>query len=58
MEHALSCPCGGLPSIRHNELRDITAALLSEVCHNVGIEPPLQPVKYVIMLVLSHPCSL
>lgn len=44
MEHALSCPCGGLPSIRHNELRDITAGLLSEVCHNVAIEPPLQPV--------------
>ena len=44
VEHALSCPRGGLPSIRHNELRDITAKLLSEVCHNVGIEPSLQPV--------------
>ena len=39
-----SMPCGGLPSIRYNELRDITAGLLSEVCHHVGIEPPLQPV--------------
>ena len=44
VEHALSCPRGGLPSIRHNELRDITAGLLSEICHNVGIEPSLQPV--------------
>ena len=44
VEHALSCPRGGFPSIRHNQLRDITAELLSEVCHNVGTEPPLQPV--------------
>ena len=43
IEHALSCPFGGFPSICHNELRDITAALLSGVCHNVGIEPHLQP---------------
>lgn len=42
VEHALSCACGGLPSIRHNELRDITAELLTEVCHNVGTEPALQ----------------
>ena len=32
MEHILSCPKGGFPSIRHNEIRDITATLLSEVC--------------------------
>ena len=44
VEHALSCPHGGFPSIRHNELRDITAEFLSEVCHNVGTEPPLQPI--------------
>ena len=25
VEHALSCPIGGLPSIRHNEIRDLTA---------------------------------
>ena len=42
MEHALNCPCGGLTSVRHNELRDITAQCLTEVCHGVGIEPPLQ----------------
>ena len=34
--HALGCPCGGFPSTRHNELRDITAGLLTEVCHSVG----------------------
>ena len=43
VEHALGCPCGGFPSIRHNEFRDITAELLTEVCHSVGVEPTLQP---------------
>ena len=45
IDHALSCPTGGFPSeaIRHNEVRDITASLLSEVCHGVSIEPHLQP---------------
>ena len=41
VEHALSCLFGGFSSIRHNELRDITFALLSEVCHNVSVEPNL-----------------
>ena len=44
VDHALNCKYGGFPSIRHNELRDITADLLTEVCHNVLIEPPLQPI--------------
>ena len=42
VEHALSCARGGFPTIRHNEIRNITAHLMSDVCHNVGIEPPLQ----------------
>ncbi len=33
----------GFPSIRHNEIRDITANLLTEVCHDVSVEPGLQP---------------
>ena len=45
IEHALNCPCGGYPFIRHNELRDITATLLTEVCHSVGTEPGLQPLS-------------
>ena len=44
VEHALSCPKGGFPILRHNEIRDFTANLLSQVCHNVSIEPHLQPV--------------
>ena len=45
VEHAFSCPFGGFPSIRHNELQDITATLLSEVCFNVHTKPPLQPLS-------------
>ena len=41
--HTLSCPTGGYPSIRHNELHNITADLLKEVCTNVPVEPLLQP---------------
>ena len=28
----------------HNEVRDLTASLLTEVCHNVSTEPCLQPI--------------
>ena len=42
VEHAFTCPCGGFPSIRHNEVKDLTASLLSEVCSD-GVEPVLQP---------------
>ena len=45
VEHALSCAKGGFPSIRHNEIRNLTATLLTEVCHDVCIEPGLQPVS-------------
>ena len=43
IQHMLSCPKGGYPSIRHNELRDFTASLLTETCHGVATEPLLQP---------------
>ena len=29
------CPFGGLPIARHNEIRDITAQWLNEVCADV-----------------------
>ena len=44
-EHALSCPKGGFPSLRHNEIFDLTANLLTEVCSNVCVEPELQPLS-------------
>ncbi len=44
VEHALSCSRGRFPTIRHSEIRNITANLMSEVCPDVGIKPTLQPV--------------
>ena len=44
VEHSLSCPKGGFPSIRHNEVRDTIGGWLSEVCNDVCIEPTLQPI--------------
>ena len=45
MGHALSCPKGAFPSIRHNRIRDLFARFLTEVCPNVSIEPALQPLS-------------
>jgi len=45
VDHAMNCATGGFPTLRHNELRDFTAAAMSEVCHNVAIEPVLQPLS-------------
>ena len=36
------CKHGGLTFVRHNDLCDITAEMLSKVCCDVDIEPPLQ----------------
>ena len=46
IDHCISCPKGGFPSLRHNyEVRDLTAKMMSEVCNNVSIEPRLQPLS-------------
>jgi hypothetical protein len=34
---------GGFVSIRHNEIHDLKAIMLSKVCKDVSIEPLLQP---------------
>ena len=44
VEHSFTCPKGGFPSIHHNEIRDLTTSLLTEVCHEVDVEPHLQPI--------------
>ena len=44
VEHVPSCPKGGFPTVQHNEVRDLTAFLMSEVCHNMCVEPTLQPI--------------
>ena len=45
VDHAFTCSQGGFPILRHNEIRDITAQLTSEVCPNVATEPTLQTVS-------------
>ena len=45
MDYVLSCPKGGLPSLHQNEIRDFTARLLTEVYHQVKVEPKLQLVS-------------
>ena len=47
VEHVLSCPKGGYPSIRHNEIRDLTAAMC------MSTEPHLQPMTGEVMSGLS-----
>ena len=42
VDHAMMCHKGGLPTLRHNEIRDLTAGLLSEASTSVSVEPPLQ----------------
>ena len=38
----MSCHKGGFPTLRHNEIQDLTANLLKVVCPNTCIEPGLQ----------------
>ena len=42
--HALDCKKGGFVHSRHDEIRDLEAALLSQVCKDVATDPALQPV--------------
>ena len=43
--HALTCNKGGFTVTRHNEIRDLTANLLKEICADVESEPKLQPLS-------------
>ena len=45
ISHALSCPLGGFPTIRHNETRDLLADVMTEACNSVAIEPTLTPAE-------------
>ena len=43
IQHSMSCKIGGFINIPRNDVRDLTEKLLSEVCHNVQVEPTLLP---------------
>ena len=40
ISHTISCPHGAFPIIYHNDVRGFTTKLMSEVCHDVPLEPP------------------
>ena len=44
-DHALVCRLGGYTIMRHNEVCDVEADLLREVCRDVQIEPALIPLS-------------
>ena len=43
VDHVMNCSTGGFPALHHNELQNFTASILTEVCTDVRVEPPLQP---------------
>ena len=45
MQHSMSCEKRGFVTIRHNDVRDLTANILSEVCYDTEIEPTLVPLS-------------
>ena len=51
--HALGCPHGAFPIIRHNEVRDLTASLMMEVCHDVQVKSHLHALSGEVI----HHCS-
>ena len=44
VNHTLNCKLGGYVHMRHNNLRDLEAFILKEVCKDVRTEPGLLPV--------------
>ena len=45
IQHSMSCKKGGFVTIRHNDLRHLTAKILSEVCYDTEIEPTVVPLS-------------
>ena len=48
----MTCHTVGFSTIQRNEVRDITATLLTEVCHNVATESPLQPLSREVLTIV------
>ena len=45
VQHCILCKKGGFIYIRHNDLRDVTANMMSEVCKDTEIEPKRTPLS-------------
>ena len=57
IDHAMICQHGGLTFIRNNELRELTANWLKQVCHDVSMEPSLLPLNGELIATSSANCS-
>ena len=55
--HALNCKKGGFVTMRHNNVRDFEADLLSKIVNDVETEPELQPVTGEVFNGLSGDAS-
>lgn len=44
LDHTLNCKLGGYVTMRHNNIRDVEARFLKEVCKDVKTEPELIPI--------------
>ena len=44
LDHILNCKLGGYVTMRHNNIRDLEATFLKEVCKDVRVEPELLPI--------------
>ena len=45
IQHSMNCKKGGFVTIRHNDLRDLTAIILWEVCYDTETEPRIVPLS-------------
>ena len=45
IQHSMSCRKGGFLYIRHNDLRDLTANMMSEVCEDTKTKSKLTPLS-------------
>ena len=44
VDHTLNCMLGGYVAMRHNNIRNLEATMLKEVCKDVRVEPELMPI--------------
>ena len=50
VDHAMSCMKGGFVHRRHDDVRDLFASLLEDVCHDVEVEPHHQPLTGEVLI--------
>ena len=50
VDHAMSCMKNGFVHRRHDDVRDLFASLLKDICHDVEVEPHLQPLTGEVLI--------